>query len=114
METMWTHAAIVVRHEMGPARLGNPNLETEYLLNDHPFRWGTHRFCNPRYCRCFTTSSAKQSIESMKMPISATECLEASGQGVHIYNLSARLFCGFNATRTGTVAVRRLKKAPGE
>lgn len=38
------------------------------------------------------------------------ELLEATGQGVHIYNMAVRMFFGFNATRTGTVAVRRLKR----
>jgi len=103
VNTIWTHVGIVLRHKRGP-RPGVPNLETEEMLKDAAFRWRTHRFCTPRYCSCFASDTIEETT---------TELLEATGQGVHVYNLGARMFLGFNATRTGTLVVRRLKRAPG-
>lgn len=101
--TIWTHVGIVLKHKRGP-RPGVPNLETEELLKDANFRWRTHRFCTPRYCSCFASDTVEQTT---------IELLEATGQGVHVYDLGKRMLVGFNAARTGTLGVRRLKKAPG-
>lgn len=101
--TIWTHAAVVLKHKPA-SRPGVPNLETEELLKDANFRWRTHRFCTPRYCRCYAPEPANKPM---------VELLEATGQGVHVYDLPTRLLFGWNASRTGTLAVRRLRKAPG-
>lgn len=100
---LWTHVGIVINHKRGP-RPGMPNLETEALLQKNKFRWKTQRFCTPSYCKCFAADAPDQPT---------VELFEATGAGIHIYDMMVRMFTGINAQRTGTLAVRRLKSAPG-
>lgn len=100
---LWTHVGIVINHKRG-TRPGTPNLETECLLQKNKFRWKTQRFCTPSYCKCFATDEPDKPV---------VELFEATGAGIHVYDMMVRMFTGINAQKIGTLAVRRLKNAPG-
>ena len=111
----WYHAAVVVRRggsggsggsgtddasssspQKQQGNCGSINETTEELLRKFPFRRNTHRHCSPGYCRCFDGSSTNGTAEdyapSKFHGLANIGLLEATGEGIHLYDLAHRLF----------------------
>ena len=105
----WYHAAVVVRrggenvdngngngeaspHQLHHGGCGSINETTEELLRKFPFRRNTHRHCSPGYCRCFDSTTGVDYAPSKFKGLANIGLLEATGEGIHLYDLAHRLF----------------------
>ncbi|KAJ1449375.1 hypothetical protein M885DRAFT_500608 [Pelagophyceae sp. CCMP2097] len=102
LDTPWNHAAVVLRLDADMA--GESNGKTEELLEKFPFRRATHVSCAPASCECFPHGATTAS----RLRCPGVFLLEATSEGVHVYDLAHRLLQSAWSAQFAAVAVRRL------